>query len=229
VSQLGSKELEALRQFDTCAIANAIETFEQRLRNEGTTDASIRCMFEDMPTVVGYATTARIRSASPPPVGHHYHDRTDWWNHIILTPPPRIVVVQDMDDPPGSGAFIGEVHTHILRALGCVAYITNGAVRDLPAVRVAGFQLFAGRANPSHAFAHLVEFGGSVEVGGLAVQPGDLLCGDLHGVVSVPRAVAGKAATAAAAILRRERPVIDLCNSADFSIDKLRTLVRQLS
>jgi regulator of RNase E activity RraA len=229
VPRLTAEALDHIRRFDTCAIANAIELFEQRLRNEGSTDASIHCVFPDLPTVVGYATTAKVRSASPPPVGHSYHDRTDWWTHILSVPAPRIVVVQDMDGPPGLGAFVGEVHVEILRALGCAAYVTNGGVRDLPAVRRTGFQLFAGRASVSHAFAHLVEFGGPVDVGALRVHEGDLLCGDLHGVLSIPDAVAEKVSATAADLLARERPIVDLCRSRDFSIEQLRTLVRELS
>jgi 4-hydroxy-4-methyl-2-oxoglutarate aldolase len=229
VPQLTAEDLERIRRFDTCAISNAIEQFDERLRNEGATDASIRCVFGEMPTVVGYATTAKVRSASPPPVGHHYHDRTDWWTHILTLPTPRIVVVQDMDSPPGAGAFVGEVHVQILRALGCVAYVTNGGVRDLPAVRRTGFQLFAGHVTVSHAFAHLVEFGGPVSVGGLHVTEGDLLCGDVHGVLAIPDSVAHGVPAAAADLLARERPIIDLCTSGDFSLEKLRTLVRQLS
>jgi len=156
--------IEALRQLDSCAIANAIETFAVRLRNEGFTDAGIRCVFPTRPPVVGYAVTATIRCSTPPAVGHVYADRTDWWNDILKTPAPRIVVVQDVDDHPGTGAFVGEVHAHILRALGCVACVTNGAVRDLPAVRAAGLQLFAASTSPSHAFVHIVSFGEPVAV-----------------------------------------------------------------
>jgi regulator of RNase E activity RraA len=228
VPQLTAEELEAIRHFDTCAIANAIETFDERLRNEGSTDPSIRCIFDDLPTTIGYATTARVRSASPPPVGHRYHDRTDWWTHILAVQAPRIVVVQDMDSPAGVGSFVGEVHVEILRALGCVAYVTNGAVRDLPAVRKTGFQLFAGHATVTHAFAHLVEFGQPVQLGGLHIEEGDLLCGDLHGVLSIPFDVAPRVSAVAAGLRAREQRIIDLCHSGDFSLETLRDLVRHL-
>ena len=58
---LTEEELDALRKFDTCMIANAIESFSVRLRNTGFADASVRCMFEDAPPMVGYAATARLR------------------------------------------------------------------------------------------------------------------------------------------------------------------------
>lgn len=214
-----------LRHLDSCAISNAVETFDVRLRNEGFTDARIRCVFPEMPPVVGYAVTAAIRCSTPPAVGHVYGDRTDWWNDILKTPGPRIVVVQDVDDNPGLGAFVGEVHAYILRALGCVAYVTNGAVRDLPSVRESGLQLFAAGTSPSHAFVHLVGFGEPVNVAGLSIAPGDLLFGDGHGVLSIPPAVAPAVPSVAADMRRKERKVIEYCRSGDFSLEQLRSMV----
>jgi hypothetical protein len=69
-------------------LANAIECFDRRLRNEGFADTSIGCLLPDDRPSVGYAVTARIRCSSPPPVGHRYHDRTDWRNYILTVPRP---------------------------------------------------------------------------------------------------------------------------------------------
>ena len=67
--RLTEEQLDALRQFDTCMVANAVETFNVRLRNTGFTNASIHCMFHDAPPMVGYAATAKFRSSSPPARG----------------------------------------------------------------------------------------------------------------------------------------------------------------
>jgi len=142
--RLTPSQLEPYRRLSTCMVASAIETFDVRLRNAGFADSSVRCIFPEFPPMVGYAATARIRSAEPPMEGQSYYTRTDWWNHILTIPEPRVVVIEDMDDPAGVGAFIGEVHACILKALGCVGLVTNGAVRDLPSVEASGFQLFAG-------------------------------------------------------------------------------------
>lgn len=88
---LTAEELEALRQFDTCMIANAIETFNVRLRNTGFTNGKIRCMFPEERPMVGYAVTARLRSGDPPIAGGGYHDRGDLWNFILKYPAPRIL------------------------------------------------------------------------------------------------------------------------------------------
>ena len=228
MSLLTPELVEQFRRFDTASVSNAIETFDVRLRNEGFADGRLRCLFPDVPAMIGHAVTARIRCSAPPPVGHAYHDRTDWWSYIAGVPAPRVVVVQDLDDRPGLGAFVGHVHAHILHALGCVGYATNGTVRDLEDVRKLGFQLFASGPAVSHAFAHIVDFGQPVEVAGLAVSTGDVLFGDAGGLMSVPSALLSQIPDTVDAMHVKEAHVIAFCRSPLFSIDGLRTLVRDL-
>ncbi len=226
---MGPAGLTALRALDGASVANAIETFDVRLRNEGFADPTIRCLTPLLPPSVGHAVTARIRCSSPPPVGHHYHDRTDWWNYIVSIPAPRFVVVQDIDERPGLGGFVGGVHANVLRALGVEGYATNGSVRDVAAIRDGvRLPMFASGVAVSHAFAHIVEFGCPVEIGGLKVESGDLLFGDEHGVQSVPVALVDALPRIVAEMKVQEQAVIQFCRSREFSIDGLRTLVRSL-
>ena len=225
---VSAAELDALRRLDTCTVSNAIETFELRLRNTGFADSRVRCMFEDFPPMVGYATTAQMRSGEPPIAGRIYYDRTDWWNSILQVPAPRIVVLEDVDKPPGRGAFIGDMQAAILKALGCVGYVTDGAVRQLPGIKDIGLQLFAGNVAVSHAYAHIFEFGSKVKVAGLEVHPGDLLHGDRHGILTVPKEIAAEIPAAAARLQKAERKVIEFCRSPEFSVDKVRQLLKGL-
>ncbi len=221
--------LEELRGLSTCVATSAIESLEVRLPNAGFMDASVRCIFPELPAVVGYAVTARVRSAAPPlEGGKYYYWRSEWWKQILTVPAPRLLVIEDLDHPPGLGAFVGEVHANILKSLGCGALITNGAVRDLPETRAIGFQLFAGNISVSHAYSHLSSFGDPVEVGNLKIKPGELLLGDLHGVVSVPLEVAAKVPRVAQGILQRRRRLIEICRAPAFTIEKLETGRREL-
>ncbi len=222
---LTSDQLETLGRLDACTLANAIETFNERLRNEGFTDSSMRCLFPQLHPMVGYAATIKIRGSAPPTADSPYPDRTDWWDYILSLPVPRVLVVQDAATRPGLGTLLGAVHVNILRALGCVGAVTNGSVRDIPAAEKIGFQLFAGSVSVSHAYVHIVEVGGAVEVAGLKIQSGDLLHGDLHGVQTVPLAIAGRIAPVAAQIQAKEQALITLCQSRDFSVEKLRAAV----
>src|ERR1039458_5749919 len=97
--------------------------------------------------------------------GEPFRARAVFWNTILAVPAPRILVLEDLDDPPGRGAFVGDMHAAILKGLGCIGYVTNGAVRELPSVRKMGIQLFAGSVAVSHAYAHIFEIGTTISVG----------------------------------------------------------------
>ena len=87
-SPLTPEQLESLRRLDGCTLANAIETFNVRLRNEGFTDGRLRCFFPRLPPIVGYAATVKIRGSAPPTAGGFYHQRTDWWDYVRSLPAP---------------------------------------------------------------------------------------------------------------------------------------------
>lgn len=223
------QDIEALRSLETCVVSNAIETFDVRLRNTGFAGSTIRCMFEDLPPMVGYAATARLRSSEPPMAGRAFRDRSDWWNSILAIRYPRIVVLEDIDESPGVGAFLGDMHAAMLRAFGCMGFVTNGAVRELPHVRRVGLQVFAGNVAVSHAYAHIFDLGAEVNVGGLGIKPNDLLHGDRHGLLAVPKEIAGQIPSVAARLQHMEQRVINYCQSKDFSLDGLRRITRDLS
>ncbi len=221
------EQLERLRQFDTCTLSNAIERLNIRPRNEGFIRGTAACKFPRLAPVIGYAATAKMRAAMAPVKGHCYYEHPDWWRYVIQVPEPRIMVIQDDDAPLGAGALLGEAYARIGRALGCVACVTNGAVRDLPAIEALGFQLFAGSVLVSHAYAHVVEFGGPLEIGNLWISSGDLLHGDLHGVHSIPLAAAGGLAESAAEVLRGDRALATLTDRKDFSVDLLAAVLEE--
>jgi 4-hydroxy-4-methyl-2-oxoglutarate aldolase len=233
---LTKEQFDALQRLDACSVANAIESFQVRMRNEGfASDNSVKCVFKHFPPMLGYAVTGMIRTSAPPmasslppPRELRFVDHTNWWNHVLSIPSPRVVVMQDVDHSPGVGSFMGGVHASICKALGCIGYVTNGAVRDLASVERLGFHLFAGHVSVSHAYAHVVSFGEPVEVGGLRIRPGDLVHGDRHGIQTIPWSVAGEVAKRAAAIKEKERLILDFCRSAEFSVEKLRKLIKEV-
>jgi 4-hydroxy-4-methyl-2-oxoglutarate aldolase len=224
-SPLTPDQLQALRRLDACTVANAIETFHKRLRNEGFVDQSIRAIFPRLQPMVGFAATVKIRGSQPPTTDGIYPDRTDWWDYLLSVPGPCVVVVQDCATRPGMGSLLGAVHTNIVKALGCVGAVTNGSVRDIPALGSLAFPVFAGSVCVSHAYIHIVEMGGAVEIGGLKIRSGDLLHGDIHGVQCIPMDIAGKVPAVASKIRQGEEDIIALCRSSAFSLEKLRALV----
>ena len=219
--------LDFLRRTDTCTVSNAIETLSLGMRNEGFVQGDVRCLFPNLPPIAGYAVTGTIRSAAPPISGRCYYQRPDWWRYIAGVPGPKIMVVEDLDHVPGTVALVGGIHAEIGRALGCVGYLTNGVVRDAGALEALGFQSFAHGFRVSHSYAHIVDFGTPVRIGGMTIESGDLLHGDLNGIHSVPFAAADRLPAIARDIVAHEAELIALCRARDFSVDRLEATLRR--
>jgi 4-hydroxy-4-methyl-2-oxoglutarate aldolase len=212
------EDLEALRKWPTPAISNAIELFNIQPRNVGFMLPEVGCQLPELGIMIGYAVTAVITADTsegrrvPPP---------EWWEMIKKTPGPRVLVMHDLDRPV-IGSFWGEVNANIHKALGCAGVVTDGSVRDLDEVRELGFQFYSSCVTVSHAYVHLVEIGVPVKVGGLVVKPGDLLMGDKHGVIKVPREIAKDVPKAAQMMEDWERKVINFCKSKEFNTEGLK-------
>jgi regulator of RNase E activity RraA len=223
MTDVTSEQLEALRLIPTCAIANAIETLNVKPRNEGFMGPSVRSIFPDMDGIIGYAVTAVI-AAGTPPTAHMNITRPEWFDEILKVPEPRIVVIHDLDYPNVVGSFWGEVQANIHTRLGCTGVVTDGGVRDLDEMRAKGFGAFASQVLVSHAYVHIVDVNVPVTVGGLTVNPGDIIMGDKHGVTSIPKQIAAAIPAAAHGVEAKERTIIDLCNSPDFNLDALKAM-----
>ena len=212
--------LEQLATIDTPTVCNALEVVAPKRRGYGYTVQPLVCTRPQLGVMVGYARTATIRAqhpADPRPNPGDYYDYVDNGG-----PKPAISVIQDLDgEARGYGSFWGEVNSNIHKGLGCLGVITDGSVRDLPDV-AEGFQMLADRIGPSHAFVHVVGFGGTIDVCGMTVNDGDLVHADQHGAVVIPHDVADKVMDAAAGIARREAVIINAARQPGFNIEKLR-------
>jgi regulator of RNase E activity RraA len=174
-----------LRSIDTPTVCNLIEIVAPERRGAGYTVSHLHCPFPDLPPMVGFAKTVTIRARDKVSGPSYMQKRMDYLDYVAAAPRPSVVVIEDKDDPPGYGAFWGEVQTNVHKAFDCLGTITNGSVRDIPAV-AAGFQMLAGSLSPSHAYVHVVEFGVPVTIHGMAIKSDDLIHADRHGAVVVP-------------------------------------------
>lgn len=218
------EELDAIRRFTVPTLANAIETFSVIPSNEGYCDATLHCHYPDLPTMVGYAVTARVSTDQPPSKVRPGIYEPDYWRFIASHPGPKVAVVQDIDSPP-KGAMWGEWNSNVHKALGCVGMVTEGAARDLDAVRKLNFHFFSTSVLPSHGYGMFIDYGGSVRVAGQVIHTGDLLVGDMHGVLLIPPEIPLlELADTARKIDELESEIFALCQSPAFSVEALTEL-----
>ena len=203
-----------LRSIDTPTVCNLIEIVAPERRGAGYTAVHLHCPFPDLPPMVGFAKTATIRARNAVSGPNYMAKRMDYLDYIAAPPQPSIVMIEDKDQPAGYGAFWGEVQTNVHQALGCLGTVTNGSIRDIAAV-AAGFQMLAGSVAPSHAYVHVVEFGGPVTIHGMEVMSGDLIHADRHGAVVVPVDKIDAMATAADKLAATEARIIAAAKSGN--------------
>lgn len=201
--------LDKLRSFDTPTICNVIELFDVRPHNTGYMDGRIRACFPELPPMVGFAATATFRAAAPPPRGGSYAGLDTQLERFGELAGPPVVVFQDLDDPVAAATF-GEVMCSTYQAFGATGLITSGAGRDLEQVRAIHFPVFTGSTICSHGYTHFPALHVPVNVGGLVIQPNDLLHGDLNGVTTIPLEIATEVADAGDELVAAEKIVIDL-------------------
>jgi regulator of RNase E activity RraA len=222
-------DLAALAAFDTPTICNALEILVPESRAEGYTTRPAVCGFPDLKPIVGYARTARTRARSPPASSSEAVRalRHDYYRYIDAGPKPSLVLIEDLDGPDtGYGAFWGEVQSAIHRGLGALGVITNGSVRDIDAW-APGFQFLAAAIGPSHAYAHVVDYGGAIEVLGMRVRSGDLVHADRHGAVVIPVDAIRELPAAAEKIAKREAAILAVARAPACTAEKLIAVFKE--
>jgi regulator of RNase E activity RraA len=216
--RLSNELLVQLKTIDTPTIANALELMDIRPRTEGFMRPEIKSVSPVTETFVGYAVTGVISARHRSP---NALERRDYYEAIEAIPTPRIVVLHDLDYPETVGSYWGEIQGNIALGFGCVGAVTDGGVRDLTEAEAMGFPFWAKEVLVSHGYVHAVAYNVPVDVGGVYVQPGDLIAADLHGVIQIPVDAATRLPDAAKALAEQEAIVIAAAQSDNVSVDSV--------
>ena len=220
---LTKKQYDELLALDSPTIANAIEPFKVRDDTNGYVGSGINCLFPEMGVTLGYAVTATADST----VSRESRDQSGQqrlWEAIEASPKPAVIVIQDVGPASARGhsCFCGDVMATIATSLGAIALVTDGGVRDLEEVREIGLQYFASGIVVSHGSYQIHEINVPVDIDGMHVRPGDLIHGDMNGVVLIPDSIATGVADQAHEILDNEKARKDLAQSPGFTAAQLR-------
>jgi regulator of RNase E activity RraA len=117
----------------------------------------------------------------------------------IETVPPGYVLVQDCRGDK-TVASCGSILTTRLMVRGAAGMVSDGAVRDSGVIAALAFPVFcAGASAPTNLIKHhSIDMNLPIGCGGVAVYPGDIIVGDIDGVVVIPRHLAEEVAREAA-------------------------------
>ena len=108
---------------------------------------------------------------------------------MAVAQPGDVIVVDGKGDL--SSALMGEIMSQQCVALGIAAVVIDGAVRDSEAIRELGFPMYAAGLNPNGPTKFVPgRLNHPISIGGVTVNPGDLVVGDADGVTVIERAKA---------------------------------------
>ena len=137
---------------------------------------------------------------------------------IGLLQPGDVLVVAST--APSTNALFGELMATSTVARGGVGLITDGAVRDVDAIRDMGFPVWSqhiGCQGPMKTTPGWVNV--PIVLGEAAVHPGDVVCADDTGVVVVPRQQAAGALEGARKRMAAEEVVRERLAAGELSLD----------
>ncbi|MCY3560653.1 MAG: 4-carboxy-4-hydroxy-2-oxoadipate aldolase/oxaloacetate decarboxylase [bacterium] len=192
--------LAGLREVDTSTAHEAIGRF-------GFLGAHIRPVQQGA-RIAGSAVTVLV----------HPGDNIMIHAAIALLEPGDVLVVAST--APSANALFGELMATSAQARGGVGLITDGAVRDVDAIRQLGFPVWSqhiGCQGPVKTTPGWVNI--PVVLGEQAVHPGDVVCADDTGVVVVPRRGAAEALAAARRRMAAEAVLRERFAAGELSVD----------
>jgi regulator of RNase E activity RraA len=137
---------------------------------------------------------------------------------------PRDVVVLACNGPTERIAPWGELLSTAASARGASGCVTDGLVRDVRQIRAMRFPVFHGGIGPldTRGRARMVERDTQVECAGVAVKSGDIVFGDVDGVVVIPRDRAREVIELAVAKVTGENRTRDALRRGDLLADVFR-------
>ncbi|SDN42769.1 RraA family protein [Ensifer sp. YR511] len=129
--------------------------------------------FHDGTPMVGTAFTVKTRAGDNKAI----HDALE------LIQPGDVLVVDGEGD--SSRALIGEIICAIAKKRGAAGFVLDGAIRDKAAIAESDFPVFARTVIHRGPYKNGPgEINVPVSIGGMLVHPGDIVVGDLDGVVA---------------------------------------------
>jgi regulator of RNase E activity RraA len=125
-------------------------------------------------------------------------------------------------------ALVGEIMLTTAQVRGAVGFVIDGAVRDIDAFEALGFPCWARGISLRGPYK---EGPGSINapvtVGGMLVNPGDIMVGDSDGLVAVPASLAVETAAKAQEKIRTEQATLAAIRAGTYSSAWVDAILKQ--
>ena len=210
--------ISSLSEIDTATVSNGLLSLGKQDPTKGFMDWTVRCQFPELPPMVGYAVTATMDTVTP---GRSFN--MEAWlvfcRALDAARKPAVIVMQDVGPDLSRSLHAGFCMALFCQRMGAAGLVTNGGIRDLKDIASLRFPVFAPGCVASHGTDHMVDVNVPVVVGGMEVRPGDLIHGDMSGVVKIRVDIVAEVLEAACRISREEKEYCDFLLRPGFCLE----------
>jgi len=177
--------LESLREFDTALLANTLDYIDRTPPHEFYMSGDIHSVTPSMGPTVGVAVTCKLDTSTPGGEADMdlYWQQLEEINAMDL---PVVWVVEAVGSRPDHECMLGDGAAKLLFTAGCVGAVTNGRVRDVPGLLTVPFAVYCRGTVAHHCTLRMKAINVPVSVGGIIVEPGDIVHASAEGVIKLP-------------------------------------------
>jgi len=211
--------IQELAEYDTALLANTIGYLDSTPAHEWYMGGSIASVTPALGPTVGVAMTLEMDSSSP-------HNRPDKDNYRLLlkaieaTEEPVVLVVKAVGSRPDHECILGDGMAKTLYSVGCVGIVTDGGVRDVEGLLTVPFAAYSRGRTIHHTALRYVSRNQPIAIGGITVNPGDVIHANIGGVIKIPPGSLGGLPAKAAAMRAFEHEAHCVWRRTDVALDE---------
>lgn len=213
-----------LKTIDTPTVCNAIELLGVRPATENFTSNGIKCLYPELGPMVGYAVTVQMETVTQM-LPRDPEITMSFYELLAASPNPSVIVMQEIGGYREFASHSGDVMTTLVKNFGAVGLVTDCNVRDFNEVKALNFHTFAAGTSPSHVNCRIAQVGVPVQVHGMTVRTGDIIHGDINGLVQIPQEKIEELPEKIAHVRKTEQDLIARINAGGFALDDLREVL----
>jgi len=181
--------LESLREFDTALLANTRGYLDPTPPSEWYMSGAINSLTPEIGPIAGIAVTAKMDSSTPggEPEMDNYYDQLDRMRKMDL---PLIWVIETVGSRPDHECVLGDGMAKMLHGAGCLGAVCESYCRDIAGCKAVPFAVYGLGTIAHHEVMRFPEVDVPVAVGGITINPGDIVHADSEGVIRIPEQIA---------------------------------------
>ena len=220
------EKIKKLIEFDTPTVANGLEKLHIQDPTVGYTGPDVHALTPELGVRLGVAVTARMDTTTagvdqPASLFKAWIRLMHEAAHAFGPEPmPVFAVIESVGPRPRHTVTIGDGMATVMKLAGAVAFLTNGAIRDLEGVRDVPLACWGAGLSPMHGQLRWLDVGSPVVIDGMTVRSGDLIHADINGAIVIPASVADQVYDQAVAVRQFEQAFFAKLRATDMTIER---------